>query len=245
MLNYIVDTEINNDDGKLSELIGKLPAFCCEPLLNIIKNNTPDTEDINYNKILLRFIESQDKATTQDFEQKVKTIIRFSENALQKKKSEIKVLQDNLLEPQVVLDKIKRPLSDLETMITKYIRNNRNKEDAHRLIQIDQDLRGFLYELFDIDSCIPFTQWASQEKIIYNPEVHQLTDKPEETDTPIMVHILSPGFILQKQNQDSIIMRALVSVNEESDRETGHSTKKKRDTKRKEDTLEAERGNID
>ena len=60
VLNYIVDTEINNDDGKLSELIGKLPAFCCEPLLNIIKNNTPDTEDINYNKILLRFIESQD-----------------------------------------------------------------------------------------------------------------------------------------------------------------------------------------
>lgn len=224
---YLINLHNGTSESGLAYIISKIPAVFSQEIIMAAteKANSDDCGNaLNLNALLLNFINNYPRETVDEYETKVKSIIKCMNEAtklqtaeLKRKDEEIQALQMRLNEQvsdEKVLAELRQPVSDFEKYIISSLQeqnpSSKQIRQAQRLIEIVSELRQKLEELYGIYPLESYDNWVMQSLVEYNPERHQLIDKPQNMNKELMVRIVTRGFVIPTENGVPCIIRAEV-----------------------------------
>ena len=218
---YLIQVYDGTSEHGLAQLVAKMPVDFSQEIIyaaSELAKNEENPDGLNLNVLLMSFINNTDRETVADYEAKIKSIIKCMNEAtkmrialLKEKEAELQALRFRMTEQvstERVLAELKAPIAALES----YIAFNILKSTKHpqRLIEIADDIRKKLEELYGIGALESYDNWVTQSSVEYNPEKHILSDKPKGGTEELQVRVESRGFVLQSEAGIPQIIRANV-----------------------------------
>ena len=222
VFSYLIDAFDGTGEFGLAEIIARLSFDFTEEIINFAiekAHNSNEGYDVDFNELLLCFINENDRTNVTDFEHKVKTILSYMNEAAKQKDAairqkeieirELRLTLSDCISAEQVLAAIKEPLTELEQHIASKIRSS--SKPNNRLIEIASDLRKKIEELYGIQSLESFENWRNQLPVVYDPNKHLLIDKTKSVSSELRVCVESRGFVLSVEGESQRIVKAVVS----------------------------------